>query len=87
MEPGVSCMADSTNKRVRLLTDVIREGGGEVVEVKRHKHLKIKFINPQGVTRTLITSVSPSDFRAHHDQLRILRRLMAEGPKLLVSAV
>lgn len=76
-------MADSTNKRLRSLTHAIQDGGGRVLNVTKNRHMKIKFVNPQGVTKVLVCAVSPSDWRAERKNIQILARLMAEKPKEL----
>lgn len=69
-------MADSTNKRLKLIRNRIEAHGGTVTAIRVGKHCKIRFTTPSGVPKLLVVSVSPSDHRVDRHVERDIRHLM-----------
>lgn len=69
-------MASSTLRRIREIRALIEAQGGTIQSSETHKHVKIKFTNPQGVPKMLVMSASPSDRRVDMKIRQDLRRLM-----------
>lgn len=66
----------STPRRLREIKSRIHELGGTEIRVEINKHLKIRFTNPRGVSRLLVASVTPSDWRGDLNVFKNLKRLM-----------
>lgn len=64
----------SVGRRIRWLKEIVEAEGGQVLALRRGKHLKLKLSNG----RTFTTAVTPSDWRTDLNDRAVLRRLLKE---------
>jgi len=71
----------STNGLIRETLKMIAEEGGKSTSVEKGKHIKIRFLTPQGI-RMIVLSNSPTNAEhALRNSRRLVKKLMADTSK------